>query len=271
MRHAPRSKQRGWLNFVIPAVASLAGGMLANKSNEGIAEDTSNFNAAQAAINRTFNAEEAAKARDFSAAQAARAMDFSEEMSNTSWQRGVKDMQAAGLNPMLAFSQGGASTPTGIQGSPAQASGSAASGVAATMKDVITPAIASAQQFRAVNAQIQNTEAQTDVARAQRDNIAQDTINKGTQSDQIVATTENIKEGTKQISAQTNLTEKQAEKVIQDVKESYSREDLNKVEAILKRLSISEAKAFEKFYSGLGEYSPEVRFVIGILRSITGR
>lgn len=38
---------------------------------------------------------------------------FSERMSSTSWQRGVQDMRKAGINPMLSFSQGGASSPIG--------------------------------------------------------------------------------------------------------------------------------------------------------------
>ena len=40
-------------------------------------------------------------------------MAFQSQMSGSSYQRAVADMMAAGLNPMLAYSQGGASTPTG--------------------------------------------------------------------------------------------------------------------------------------------------------------
>lgn len=48
----------------------------------------------------------------FSADEAQKSRDWSEYMSNTAYQRAISDMKSSGLNPVLAFQQGGASTPS---------------------------------------------------------------------------------------------------------------------------------------------------------------
>lgn len=104
----------------------------ANALTEKWNKKAMDFESHQAELNRIFQSNSARDAMKFSADEAQKNREWQEQMSNTAFQRAMADMQAAGLNPILAYTQGGASTPAGSAGSGYQTSGSSAGGHSAS-------------------------------------------------------------------------------------------------------------------------------------------
>lgn len=79
-------------------------------------------------------------------------MQFQERMSNTAYQRAMQDMEKAGLNPILAYNQGGATAPPGAS---TQVSNEFSSGVNSAIE--ARRSRAEVENLRQQNKQIKST------------------------------------------------------------------------------------------------------------------
>lgn len=113
----------------IGAVGSYLGQREANQTNRDIANQTTAVNIDEARKNR----------------------EFQERMSNTAHQRQVADLEAAGLNPILA-AQSGAGTPSGGAAQAAQATvENELEGAAASARDAIRVGLAIKKQKQEIS------------------------------------------------------------------------------------------------------------------------
>lgn len=208
---------------VIAAGAAIGSALLANKGQQ----DANDAQAEQAQLNRDFNSAEAAKTRE-----------WQQNMRQTQYQTAVSDLKAAGLNPMLAYQQGGAGTPSG-----ATASSSSMPQIGNKVAAALT-AGAQAAQIMNLKAQTEKTQADTEVSHATAKQVEAQTHLTTSSTTKVQQETENLKETIEQIRENVQLQKAQKHNYIHDTLLKDANIELSEIEAKLTsgKIGLTEAQ-----------------------------
>lgn len=191
------------------------------------------------------------KQQAFAAQQAAQQMAFQKDMATHSYQYGMQDMKAAGLNPILAYQKGGAPSPSGaMAGTP----------TAQPVPDIIGAGIASARAGSRLNAELENL-------KEQNMNIQKDTRKKVIEGDVGDAKIPQIKAETELAKTQNNLSAELVQKAAAEAKKAnfdasvYQNNPAWKVARELGLIGGEANTAISPIVSGVGAASGASRAV----------
>jgi hypothetical protein len=215
--------------------------------------------------------------------QARAANEFSAQQFATRYQTTVKDMEAAGLNPMLAYSQGASGQPSGQQ---------------AVMTDYFSPAVSAyqnsnqqllqeaqaeqarssaslnARQERLVNAtvdktvqEISNLKANEDQVRALVDNLYYQQKNLIQEGENLKVQETVLRNTAQKILHETDLIDNQGMKVETENSLLKLEKQLRSLEIKLKGMDVSAGEKFDN----LGRDYKQVAPIIDLLKSLIWR